>query len=194
MEFSRQESWSGFAISFCRGSSWPRDQTRVSRISGRFFTIWTTREAHIGQYLLANLRKDRDSRIAVLHASVMVAEDVSLLRKHLPTTSFPYETNNGWVLANLTYKPLANVCFRVAVLYSLNCIWLLRSRGPCSPPGSSVQGDSPGKNTAVGCHALLQGLFPTQGSNPGLPHCRRILYSWTTREAHLLWALAFNFP
>ena len=46
----------------------------------------------------------------------------------------------------------------------------------CSPPGSSGHGDSPGKNTGVGCHALLQGIFPTQGSNPGLPHCRRILY------------------
>ena len=28
----------------------------------------------------------------------------------------------------------------------------------------------------MGCHALLQGIFPTQGSNPGLPHCRQILY------------------
>ena len=36
----------------------------------------------------------------------------------------------------------------------------------CSPPGSSVHGDSAGKNTGVGCHALLQGIFPTQGSNP----------------------------
>ena len=46
----------------------------------------------------------------------------------------------------------------------------------CSPTGSSVHGDSPGKNTSVGCHTLLQGIFPTQGSNPGLPHCRQILY------------------
>ena len=38
----------------------------------------------------------------------------------------------------------------------------------CSPPGSSVHGDSPGKNTRVGCHALFQGIFPTQGSNPHL--------------------------
>ena len=38
----------------------------------------------------------------------------------------------------------------------------------CSPPGSSVLGDSPGKDTGVGCHALLQGIFPTQGSNPRL--------------------------
>ena len=46
----------------------------------------------------------------------------------------------------------------------------------CSPPGSSVYGDSPGKSTGVGCHALLQGIFPTQGLNPGLLHYRRILY------------------
>ena len=46
----------------------------------------------------------------------------------------------------------------------------------CSQLGSSIHGDSPGKNTRVGCHALLQGIFPSQGSNPGLPHCRQILY------------------
>ena len=46
----------------------------------------------------------------------------------------------------------------------------------CSLPGSSVHGNSPGKKTGVGGHALLQGIFPTQGSNPGLPHCRWILY------------------
>ena len=36
--------------------------------------------------------------------------------------------------------------------------------------------DFPGKDTGVGCHFLLQGIFPTQGSNPGLLHCRQILY------------------
>ena len=38
----------------------------------------------------------------------------------------------------------------------------------CSQPGASVHGDSPGKNTGVGCHGLLQDIFPTQGSNPSL--------------------------
>ena len=52
----------------------------------------------------------------------------------------------------------------------------LRPHGLYSSPGSSVHGDSPGKNTSVGCHALFQEIFPTQGSNPGLPHCRQILY------------------
>ena len=38
----------------------------------------------------------------------------------------------------------------------------------CSPPGSSVHGNSPGKNIGVGCHALLQGIFLAQGSNLSL--------------------------
>ena len=46
----------------------------------------------------------------------------------------------------------------------------------CSPPDPSVYGDSPGKNTRMGCHALLPGIIPTQGSNPGLLHCRQILH------------------
>ena len=45
----------------------------------------------------------------------------------------------------------------------------------CSLPGSSIHGDSLGRNIGVGCYALLQGIFPTQGSNPGLLHRRQIL-------------------
>ena len=59
---------------------------------------------------------------------------------------------------------------------SLSCVQLFVTPWTGSPPGSSVHGDSPGKNTGVGCHALLQGIFPTQRLNPGLLHCRRILY------------------
>ena len=44
--------------------------------------------------------------------------------------------------------------------------------------------DSPGKKTGVGCHAHLQGIFTTQGSNLSLLHCRWILYHWATREAY----------
>ena len=46
----------------------------------------------------------------------------------------------------------------------------------CGLPDSSVHEDSLGKNTGVGCLSLLQGIFPTQGSNPHLPHCWQILY------------------
>ena len=44
------------------------------------------------------------------------------------------------------------------------------------PQGLYSPWNSPGQNTGVGCHSLLQGIFPTQGLNPGLPHCRQILY------------------
>ena len=46
----------------------------------------------------------------------------------------------------------------------------------CNLTGTSIHGDSPGKNAGMGCHFLLQVIFPAQGSNPGLPHCRQILY------------------
>ena len=55
----------------------------------------------------------------------------------------------------------------------------------CSPPGSCPW-DSLGKNTAVDCHALLQGIFLTQGSNLNLLHCRQILYSWATGDARYI--------
>jgi len=51
----------------------------------------------------------------------------------------------------------------------------LRPRGLHSP------WSSPGQNTGVGSLSLLQGSFPTQGSNPGLSHCRRVLYQLSRR-------------
>ena len=59
----------------------------------------------------------------------------------------------------------------------------------CSLLGSAVYGDSPGKNTGVGCHALLQAIFPTQRLIPGLLHCRRILYLLSHQGS--LWILAW---
>ena len=44
------------------------------------------------------------------------------------------------------------------------------------PQGLYSPWNPPGQNTGVGNLSLLQGIFPTQGSNPGLPHCRQILY------------------
>ena len=44
------------------------------------------------------------------------------------------------------------------------------------PHGLYSLWNSPSQNTGVGSRSLLQGIFPTQGSNPGLPNCRRILY------------------
>ena len=56
----------------------------------------------------------------------------------------------------------------------------------CSPPSSFVHADCAGKNTGVGCHALLQGLFPPQGSNPrllSLAWADRFFTTSTTWEA-----------
>ena len=52
----------------------------------------------------------------------------------------------------------------------------LRNAMDYGPPGSYVRGDCPGRNAGVGSLSLLQGIFATQRLNPGLPHCRQILY------------------
>ena len=68
---------------------------------------------------------------------------------------------------------------------SVSCSVMSNSLGPldCSRPGPSVHGDSPGKNTGVGGHSLLQGIFLIQGSNLGLLHCRQILYPPSHQES-----------
>ena len=61
----------------------------------------------------------------------------------------------------------ANACVHAKLLQS--CLTLFDPRH-CSLPGSSIFGDSPGKNTGVCCHTLLQRIFLTLGSNPPLLH------------------------
>ena len=63
----------------------------------------------------------------------------------------------------------------VLCLVAQSC-WTLCNAMDCSLPGSSVHGDSPGKNTEVVYHDVLQEIFPTQGLNQGLLLCRQILY------------------
>ena len=58
-----------------------------------------------------------------------------------------------------------NTCMRAKSLQS--CLTLC-DPGDCNPLGSPVHRIFPGKNTGVGCHALFQGIFLTQGSNRGL--------------------------
>ena len=91
-----------------------------------------------------------------------------------------------------------------AVLYLVtqSCLTLCDSM-VCSPPGSSVLDDSPGKNAGVVRYALPQGIFPIQGSNPGLLHCRQILYhlshqgspfpTYTGSQSPALWARTQHF-
>ena len=89
-----------------------------------------------------------------------------------------YQGSLTWSRSQLTsgsmnqhaWCPCARVC-----LVTQSCLTLCNPMD-CSLLGSPVHGDSPGKNTWVGCLALLQGIFPTQRSNPGLPHCRQTHY------------------
>ena len=67
-------------------------------------------------------------------------------------------------------------------------VQLFLKHGLYSPPNSLSQ------NTGVGSLSLLQGIFPTQGSNPGLPHCRRILYQLSHKERVFLYTVVFNMP
>ena len=90
--------------------------------------------------------------------------------KECKKKSVPPGISLGSVVNNLPWM----ICVCVLVVTQL-CLILCKSMD-CIQPGSSVHGDSPGKNTGVGYHSLLQGIFPTQGPNPGLPHCRWILY------------------
>ena len=76
---------------------------------------------------------------------------------------------------NFFFKRTLVVGLCCAILSCSVMIDSLWPHGPYTPPASSVHGDSPGKNTGVDSHALLQGIFPTQESNPGLWHFRQIL-------------------
>ena len=63
------------------------------------------------------------------------------------------------------------------------------------PHGLYSPWNSPGQNTGVGGHFLFQEIFPTQGSNPGLPHCRWILYQLNHQGSpRILERVAHPFP
>ena len=77
--------------------------------------------------------------------------------------------NYCYILLNMAWKERVKV--KAAQLCSTLCDPM-----DCSLLRLLCPWNSPGKNTGVGGHSLLQGIFPTQGLNPGLPHCKWILY------------------
>ena len=78
----------------------------------------------------------------------------------------PWEVMRSWGWGPHKWECclVAQSCLTLLQPHGLQSTWLL------------CPWDFPGKNTGVGCHALLQELFPTQESKPGLLHCRHILY------------------
>ena len=100
------------------------------------------------------------------------------------------ESNRGllhcrWILHQLSYQ--GSLFYLCCAVLSQLCPTLCDSMD-CSPPGFSIHGDSQYKNTGVGCQVPLQGIFPSQGLNPGLPLCGWILFqlnhqgSWSILE------------
>ena len=96
--------------------------------------------------------------------------------------------NPDWVLICafffLWYDSCGKSQFRCFKTWLLSCS-VVSDSGPIgsSPPGFSVHGDCPGKNTRVGGHALLQGIFPTQDQTQVSRIAGRFFTKWDTREA-----------
>ena len=99
----------------------------------------------------------------------------------LQVDSFPAEPQEKLKLKQGAIKKSTLYCslplFSPSSVFVLSCfshvwlfatLWTVAHRAPLSMGILQAR-------TLVGCHALLQGIFPTQGSNPGLPHCRWIL-------------------
>ena len=96
------------------------------------------------------------------------------------------KTPSFWVLLRVKLNSILKF-FRAESVHSrLPVEWVSESRSVVSdslwPHGPW---SSPGQNTGVGSLSLLQGIFPTQESNPGLPHCRWILYQLSHKGSRL---------
>ena len=103
--------------------------------------------------------------------------NVQLLNLHFNRENIRYYKTGGLVTTSTTWEVLnPHECTKKLLCLVAQLCLTLCDPFDYSPPGSSLHGDSPGKNTGMGCYALLQGNFPTQGWNPGCPHCRQILY------------------
>ena len=79
------------AISFSRGSSWPREQTRVSRIAGRFFAVWATREALIYIYL----------KIYIWNIYIYISASFAVYLKHCKSTVFHFLKRKKIIIPSL---------------------------------------------------------------------------------------------
>ena len=109
---------------------------------------------------------------------------LSLLQGIFPTE----ESNQGLlccrqILYQLSYQGSIRVWIWVSHLVLPNS---LQPHG-LQPTRLLCPWDFPGKNVGVGCHFFLQGIFLAQGWNPGLLHCRQILYQLSYQESVWVW-------
>ena len=163
------------AISFSSGSSQPRDWTQISRIVGRRFIVWATREVStkqekkwrlvaflpLGVGMSGNIKVD-------LWPRAREERELQFLRLRQCFTTL---TTCPELL-----KPLHPSPFRKDIMFILHSESHSVMSNSLWPYGLYSPWNSPGQNIGVDSLSLLQGIFPTQGSNPGLPHCRQILH------------------
>ena len=151
------------------------DPTPLSPV--RFFAIlWAV--AYQGPLSLGFSRPEYWSGLSFPSPGYLPDPGIEPMSPGLPSGSFT---------TSATWEALLIECMLYSVAQS--CPTLFNPMD-CSLPGSSDHGDSPGQNTGVGSLSLLQGIFPTQGWNPGLPLCRQILYSLSQNK--MVTSLVYN--
>ena len=146
------------------GSSWIRGQTRVSCVGRQILYHWATRKAPSFYYCL-----------------LVGSYFMSRLPKWTTFEGSDYSLSNPLLLSLCMLCFCYICCCYVASVMSDSV--RPQRRQPTRLPRPW---DFPGKRTGVGCHFLLQVIFPIQGSNPGLPHCRQTLYCLSYQGSHTI--------
>ena len=123
---------------------------------GTLYTVWEPEPWGVTES--QKRRKQRSPNLHVRQRRLLIGNTLPALGFCVSEISFLC----GWTIIHFC------ICWHNLSVKSLQLCSTLWDPVDCGPQGSSVHGDSPGKNTGVGCHALLQAFFLTQGSNPGL--------------------------
>ena len=163
-------------------------------VSSRFIQVDSSKQVAILSLDVKVVNKDSK---AYTHSGTMLTNIMlSFLNWHIikrdKCIQHQYYLNACSILINLILIITQGACLVPSVMSnSLQPYGLYPARLLCP-------WDSPGKNTGMGCQALLQGIFLTQGSKLGhlhLLHCRWNLYCWSTTEAHnpRRWVLIWSY-
>ena len=173
IKFPRQKYWSGFPVPSPGDLPDPRIKLLSPALVGRSLLL-----SHQGNCLMR-------------YTLLICIWDMSGFFWHFQNKNFSWSfiqkaLSNWRVMSSKTQKPKTSneegAIILVKWTENLSVVAdSLRPYGLYSP------WNSPGQNTGVGRLSLLQGIFPTQGLNPGLPHCRRILYQLSHQGSPLLY-------
>ena len=106
-----------------------------------------------------------------------------------------FHSTNNCILNILIFKntDFLILNFTVLVIESERVSPSVMSNSLRQPPGLYCVWNSPGKNTGLSFHSLLQEIFPTQGSNLGLLHCRQVLYQLSYEGSPILFPRLLKF-